>query len=141
MIGIVMGLIILVAIFLLPFGDGSSTLYGTTSSIINNLRTVQSGGNSPTLVNDYTWIAAFALLVISGLVGVFPFGSGAAGMVGMAVITISPYLIYPNGQHPLPTGAGFYVAWVASAVNLVASEIQGKKETQSPGIQAPSIAA
>jgi ribosomal protein L40E len=50
----------------------------------------------------------------------------------MAMITISPFLIFPNGPYTLSTGAGFYVAWVASVVALVASRWQGKRETPPP---------
>jgi len=127
-----MGLVILVAIFLLPFGSGSSTLYDTVSPMVKNLSSVQSSGNTATLAYNYTWIIAFILLVIAGVVGVFPLGAGVLGMVGMAMITISPFLIYPNGPYTLSTGAGFYVAWVASVASLVASRWQGKKETSSP---------
>jgi hypothetical protein len=127
-----MGLVILVAIFLLPFGGDSSTLYGTVSPMIKNLGALQSGGNTATLAYDYTWIIAFILLVIAGVVGIFPLGTGVLGMVGMAMITISPFLIYPNGPYTLSTGAGFYITWVASVVSLVASRWQGKKETPPP---------
>ena len=127
-----MGLVILAAIFFLPFGGGSSTLYGNISPMIKNLSTTQSSGDTAKLAYDYTWIIAFILLVIAGVVGVFPLGTGVLGMVGMAMITISPFLIYPNGPYTLSTGAGFYVIWVASVVSLVASRWQGKKETPSP---------
>ncbi|MGD0146522.1 MAG: hypothetical protein ABSB53_06710 [Nitrososphaerales archaeon] len=131
-IGIVMGLVILVAIFLLPFGGGSSTLYGHVSPMIKNLSATQSSGDNAKLAYDYTWIIAFILIVIAGVVGFFPLGSGVLGMVGMAMITISPFLIYPNGPYNLSTGAGFYIIWVASVVSLVASRWQGKKETTPP---------
>ena len=127
-----MGLVILVAIFLLQFGGNSSTLYGAVSPMIKNLSTLQSSGNTATLAYDYTWIIAFILLVIAGVVGISPLGSGVLGMVGMAMITISPFLIYPNGPYTLSTGTGFYVTWVASVVSLVASRWQGKKETPPP---------
>jgi len=127
-----MGLVILVAIFLLPFGGGSSTLYGTVSPMIKNLSAIQSSGNTATLAYDYTWIIAFILIVIAGVAGFFPLGSGVLGMVGMAMITISPFLIYPNGPYNLSTGDGFYITWVASVVSLVASRWQGKKETTPP---------
>jgi hypothetical protein len=127
-----MGLVILVAIFLLPFGNSSSTLYGTVSPIIKNLSTLQSSGNTATLAYDYTWVIAFILLVIAGVVGIFPLGTGVLGMVGMAMITISPFLIYPNGPYTLSTGAGFYITWVASLVSLVASRWNGKRETPPP---------
>ncbi|MGD0396868.1 MAG: zinc ribbon domain-containing protein [Nitrososphaerales archaeon] len=131
-IGTVMGLVILAAIFLLPFGGSSSTLYGIVSPMIKNLSAVQSSGDTAKLANNYTWIIAFILLVIAGVVGIFPLGAGVLGMVGMAMITISPFLTHPNGPYTLSTGTGFYIAWVVSVVALVASRWQGKKETPPP---------
>lgn len=133
-----MGIVILVAILLLPFSSGSSTLYGTVSPMIKNLGTVQSSGNATNIAYDYVWIIAFILLVIAGVVGIFPLGTGVLGMVGMAMITISPYAIYPNGPYTLSTGTGFYVAWVASVVSLVGSRWHGKKGTTAP-LSAPII--
>lgn len=128
-----MGLVILAAIFLLPFGAGSSTLYGTVWPWISNLGQIQSAGNTAALTYDYIWIIAFILLVIAGLVGIFPLGTGILGVVGMAMITVSPHLVYPNGPVTLTTGAGFYVTWVASIVSLGASFWHGKKkEAVSP---------
>lgn len=130
-LGIVMGLVILVAIFLLPFGGGSSTLYGTVWPKISNLSQLQSGGDTAALTYAYIWIVAFILLVIAGVVGVFPLATGVLGVVGMAMITASPYLVYPNNPGPFPTGIGFYAIWVASFVSLGATNLEGRKETAS----------
>jgi hypothetical protein len=123
-----MGLVILVAIFFLPFGGGSSTLYGIVWPKISNLSQLQSGGDAAALTYAYIWIIAFILLVIAGVVGIFPLGTGVLGVVGMAIITVSPYLVYPNGPVTLSTGAGFYVIWAASIVALGASFWHGKKK-------------
>ncbi len=131
-LGLVMGLLILVAIFFMPFGKGSSTLYGTVSPMVKNLSTVQSSGNSAVLSYDYTWIVAFILLLIAGFIGVAPFGAGILGMVGMAMITVSPFIVNPSGSYTLSTGVGFYTAWVASIVALGGSRWHGKKEAPPP---------
>jgi class 3 adenylate cyclase len=124
-----MGVVILATIFVIPFGGGTSTLYGIVSPMIKNLNVVQSSGNAATLAYDYTWIVGFILLLIAGIVGIFPLGTGVLGMVGMAMITASPFAIYPNGPYTLSTGTGFYTVWIASVVSLVASRWHGKKET------------
>jgi len=134
-LGIVMGLVILVAIFLLPFDGGSSTLYGTVWPKISNLGQTQSGGDTAKLTYDYIWIIAFILLIIAGVVGIFPLGTGVLGVVGMAMITVSPYLVYPNDSaHALSAGAGFYAMWAASIVSLGASFWHGKRQEAAPPV-------
>ena len=144
-----MGLVILVAIFLLPFGGDNKTLYNTVWPSITNLGTLQSSGDTAALTYAYIWIIAFILLIIAGVIGIFPLGTGVLGIVGMAMITASPYLVYPNGPVTLSPNAGFYVVWGASIVSLIGSFWHGKKketpssvsvsvtQTQSVGAQAP----
>jgi hypothetical protein len=128
-LGIILGLIILVTIFLVPFGSAdTSTLYGKVGPWISNLGTIQSSYTSADLTYAYIFIAAFILLVIAGLVGLFPLGTGVLGVVGMAIITVAPYVVYPNGPTHLDPGAGFYVIWVASIASLGASFWHRKKQ-------------
>lgn len=89
---------ILATIFLAPSGTSNpATLYGVAGPLISGLGALQSTGNAVTVTYDYIWIIAFVLLVFAGLVGIFPLGTGVLGIVGMAIITASPYLVYPNG--------------------------------------------
>ena len=131
-LGIVMGLVILVTIFLLPFWASNLTLYGIVWPSISNLGGLQSAGDTAALTYAYLWIIAFVLLVIAGVVGIFPLGTGVLGVVGMAMITVSPYIVYPNGPVTLSPGIGFYIIWVASIVSLGGSFWHGKKESPPP---------
>ena len=134
MLGIVLGLVILASIFFLPFGTGSQpdTLYGAAGPLISNLGAVQASGDTAAISYSYLLVISFVLLVIAGLVGIFPLGTGVLGVVGMAMITLAPYLIYPNGGVALSTGLGFYVIWGASIVSLGASFWHGKKKQAVP---------
>ena len=121
-LGIVFGLVILATIFLVPFGtSNSATLYGVAGPLISGLGALQSSGNAASVTYGYIWIIAFVLLVIAGLVGIFPLGTGVLGVVGMALVTAAPYLVYPNGPVKLDSGIGFYVIWVVSIASLGAS--------------------
>ncbi len=127
MLGIVLGLVILTTIFLLPFGTtNTATLYGTAGPLISNLGALQASG-SATATFDYILVIAFVLLIIAGLVGIFPLGTGVLGVVGMAMITVAPYAV-PNGPVRLDPGTGFYVIWVASVLSLGASFWHRKKK-------------
>jgi hypothetical protein len=128
-LGIILGLVILATIFLVPFGStNTGTLYGIVGPKISNLSSVQSGTTADATY-WYILIVAFILLVIAGVVGLFPLGTGVLGVVGMAMITVAPYLVYPNGSpNVVGVGAGFYVIWVASIVSLGASFWHGKKQ-------------
>jgi len=128
MLGIVLGLVILASIFLLSFGTtNTQTLYGTVNPLISNMGAVQASGTA-TATYDYILIIAFVLLIIAGLVGIFPLGTGVLGVVGMAMITVAPYAVFPNGPVKLDPGLGFYVMWAASVVALGASFWHGKKK-------------
>jgi hypothetical protein len=127
-LGIVMGLVILATIFLIPFDTSGNTLYRIVGPDINNLGTLQQSSDAAALTYAYIWIIAFIILVIAGVVGLFPLGTGVLGVVGMAMITVSPYLVYPNGPVTLSTGAGFFVIWAASVIALGASFWHGKKK-------------
>jgi hypothetical protein len=129
MLGIVLGLVILAAIFLIPFGASDTrTLYGGVGPLISNLGAVQASGNAASVTYSYIFIVAFILLVIAGVVGLFPLGTGVLGVVGMALVTVAPYLVYPNGPVKLDPGAGFFVIWGASIASLAASFWHGKKK-------------
>jgi hypothetical protein len=130
-LGLVMGLLILVTIFVIPFT--SQTLYATLSTILTNLGSLQSGGMAVVAMN-YVLITVFLLLVIAGFVGIFPLGTGVLGVVAMALYTVGPILIYPSLPAPV-YGTGYYVVWVASIVSLAASfwhHSGQKKVTTSP---------
>jgi hypothetical protein len=119
-LGALMGLVILVAVFLLPF-TSSQTLYGKAGPLLSNLGAVQQLGDFASVATDYVLVVVFVLLVIAGLVGIFPLGTGVLGVVAMAMVTLASILIHP-AQGGSPTyEAGFYVAWVASIISLGAS--------------------
>jgi hypothetical protein len=132
-LGIVLGLVILATIFLLPFGASDThTLYGVVGPLISNPGGVQSSGNAASVTYGYIFIIAFILIVIAGLVGIFPLGTGVLGVVGMAMITVAPYLVYPSGPVKLDPGTGFYVIWGASIASLGASFWHRKKKQAAP---------
>ncbi len=133
MLGIALGLVILASVFLLPFGTAMDSLYGLVGPSISDLGSVQNSGDAAHMTYTYVLVVAFILLVIAGLVGIFPLGTGVLGVVGMAIISVAPYLVYPNGPVKLDPGIGFYVIWAASIASLGASFWhRKKKESASP---------
>ena len=124
-----MGLVILAAVFALPFGSDSSTFYGTVNPLLTNLSGIQGSGYASTIGYSYLLVVAFILLIAAGAVGLFPLGTGVLGVVVMVMITIGPSLIFPGGGRQLSTGIGFYILWAASVVSLGASFWHGKKVT------------
>ena len=77
-LGIVMGLVILVVIFLLPFFS-SQTLYARVSPLFSSLGMVQLTANAATVASDYVLLIVFILLVVAGIAGVFPSVPGFSG--------------------------------------------------------------
>ena len=118
-LGIIMGLVILASVFLLPF-VGSQTLYASTTPVLNNLTAIQQSGDFPTIASSYITVIVLVLLVMAGLVGIFPLGTGIIGVFAMALFTVGPILIYPSLGAP-SYGAGYFVIWGASIASLAAS--------------------
>jgi hypothetical protein len=112
---------------LFPFNN-DNTLYYWGSNFVNNLGSIQATGNSSFIAFTYVYVIAFILIVIAGVVGIFPLGTGVLGIVGMAMITADPYLVYPNGNVSLSPDYGFYIIWVASIIALFASFWHGRKQ-------------
>ena len=130
-LGIIMGIVILIAFFALPFfSSDNSTLYTNMTSTYNNISTIQASGNTGTIASAYVLLIGAILILIAGFVGVFPLGTGVLGVVGMAMITASPYLISGGAVSGIFStyAGGYFVIWVASVVSLAASFWHGKKE-------------
>jgi len=150
-LGIIAGIIILVAVFALPFLSvpseltSSPTLFGLAGFIMGNLGLIQESGSQTLIALAYVLIAVFILLTIAGVVGFFPLGSGVIGIIAMAIITVAPFLIFPELQLGLSTvGIGYFVAWIASIVALGASFWKARIEKAAPSVNvtvnAPSTA-
>lgn len=136
-----MGLVILVTFFVLPFysasslyGNASATLYDSFMAAYSSLSLIQAAGNTTATTAIYLLLIASILILISGFVGVFPLGTGVLGIVGMAIITVAPYLIVPGVVLDFSGyGVGFYVVWAASIIALGASFWHGKRQTGTGG--------
>jgi len=134
-LGLLAGIVILVAVFALPFGPAmdSPTLYGSVRPLLENLGAIQQSGDQAMIALTYVLIGAFILLAIAGVVGIFPLGSGVIGIIAMVVITLAPTLIYPGAEFSLATyGVGYFVAWIASIVALGASFWKARVERAPP---------
>lgn len=111
-----MGLVILAAIFALPIGSAQNTFYKVVEPLLGAIGDIRY---LPTeqMIFSYILIIAFILLVIAGLVGFFPLGTGVLGIVGMAMLSLAPGFVGLEVEW----GAGFYVLWAASIVAIGAS--------------------
>ncbi len=143
-LGIILGIVILAAIAFLPFGStNTDTLLSRFSSTYGNLNTIQDNGTTQDIISAYILLVASIVLIIAGLVGVFPLGTGVMGVVGMALITIAPYLEVGGSFITSDYGIGFVVIWIASIVSLGASFWHGKKKSdvtvqQNVVVQSPN---
>ena len=98
-LGVIAGIVILVAVFILPFGPMGPSLFGIANPLLGNLSLIQQSGNQALIGITYVIIVSFILLTIAGIVGFFPLGCGVIGIIAMALLTIAPNVISP--------GAGF----------------------------------
>jgi hypothetical protein len=131
-LGIIMGLVILVAVFLLPI-SGPDTLFGVVGPTLGNLGALQST-SVQLMVFSYLVIISFILLVIAGVVGFFPLGAGVLGIIGMAMLTVGPFIAGVD----VAWNVAFYVLWIASIICLAAS-FWHRRGTQAQAAQSQVV--
>lgn len=139
-LGMIAGIIILVAAFALPFGQTGGTLFGEVSPLFGNLSSIQQSGDQALIGITYVFIVSFILLAIAGVVGFFPLGCGVIGIIAMAILTIAPIVIFPGTGFVLSGyGIGYFVAWAASIVALAASfwKVRVEKASVAVTVNAP----
>lgn len=137
-----MGVLILIIIFTLPFtSDPSITLFEITLPLLENINLIPGLGDQATVFFAYILIFSFILLVIAGIVGIFPLGTGILGVIGMGLITLAPFFFLPGTVTQPLWGLGYYMIWAASIVSLVGSFWHGKpKQPPQPTVpQQPAI--
>ncbi|MEM4297017.1 MAG: hypothetical protein QW815_01450 [Nitrososphaerota archaeon] len=126
-LGAFMGVLILIIIFTLPFtSDPSITLFEITLPLLENINLIPGLGDQATVFFAYILIFSFILLVIAGIVGIFPLGTGILGVIGMGLITLAPFFFLPGTVTQPLWGLGYYMIWAASIVSLVGSFWHGK---------------
>ncbi|MEM2087586.1 MAG: hypothetical protein QXF52_02790 [Thermoproteota archaeon] len=133
LVGIVLGVVILVAVFILPFGIHGDTFFNLARWNMENLSVIQETGDAALIALVYVTIVSFILLVIAGIVGFFPLGCGVIGIVALALLTVGHILIYNSyGEtfNVLELGVGYFVAWVASIAALAVSFWRKGQKTQ-----------
>ncbi len=154
-LGGVLGIGTLLAAFLLPFSsiaEGSSSQVDSLLLIfkifvigVSNLQTV---GLTQLAELAYVYMAAFIVIMLSGILGSFPRLSAFLGIVGMAVLTLSPYAVftaYNIGSTGF--GLGFWAIWATSLLGILAAYLSRKERrrmastvvvTQAPAPSAPA---
>ena len=102
-LGGVVGLVMLLSAFLLPFpaiaeGPGGSpdTLIGIFKLFVTTLNSIQTIGLTQLTELAYVYMAAFVLIMLAGIIGAYPRWSAIFGIVGMAMVTAAPFAIFPN---------------------------------------------
>lgn len=119
------GLAILATLFLVDFSD-SKSLWAQAHPLLSNISAISSMGlTGGQVAYDYIIMICFIILLIAGLVGFFPLGSGVLGIVAMAMLSVAPVIIVLGSYQP-SYDTGFYLLWVESIVVLAASFMHGR---------------
>lgn len=133
-LGGVIGLVALLIAFLLPFsaiaeGPGGSpdTLIGIFKLFVTTLANIQAVGLTQLTELAYVYMTAFVLILISGIIGSYPRWSVIFTVIGMAMVTVAPFAIFPSydffGSN---YSFGFYGLWITSAAMVYAAFWSGK---------------
>lgn len=149
MIGGVIGLVTLLFAFLLPFsaiaeGPGGSpdTLIGIFKLFVTTLSNIQAVGLTQLTELAYVYMAAFVLIMVSGIIAAYPRWAVIFGVVGMAMVTIAPFAIFPNYDFLSSNYSyGFYGIWVTTLALIAAVYLSTRERAKNKAGPAPVVPA
>ena len=105
LLGIILGLFLLTSVFVLPFayrGARPLTLFEVSVVVTQYMTYIPS----EFLPRNYSYLAAFALLLAAGVLGMHPPVSGAVALLAMASLSVVAY-----AQGAPNWGFGYYLIW------------------------------
>lgn len=115
----------------------AQSLYGTFIFYLTNLGTIQTLNYGPVNALAYTHLEAFLVVTGAGVIGVLPFWSAVVGLCGVGSVTLVTWFVFRYySLVSVSFGIGFWVLWLAFAVNLVVAvwmrrSAVGAKEVES----------
>lgn len=130
-LGVVFGLMILVTVFLLPFGHftlpsgqvSEKTFFLTVRQLVETIM-VDTQQPINFLLYEAMLIVSFAILIVAGILGFYPMRSGAIGILGMVIVTavsmFPPQLGFTIPQYDV----GYFAAWGFSIAGIIVSKLQ-----------------
>ncbi len=124
-VGASLGVVILVAIFLLPFSSAISvlagsqnTLYATFHFFLDNLGSIPNVNNLSLELIAYLYLLGTILLLLSGILGTFALVSGVLGISGMTMFTLSGVVSPQYTPAAVVYGVGFYLLWALLVIQI-----------------------
>ena len=137
--GTAAGVITLLAAFLIPFGSipgfvqQGSTLYSAFSSATLSLPQVPKEQSMLAAEATIVTIVAGILIIVAGVLGAFPLGSGVLGISGMTLLTAFAFIADKMSLSSLLSfGTGYYLILVAS-IAAVAISLAGRRGRMPAG--------
>ncbi|MEM2930290.1 MAG: hypothetical protein QW797_05465 [Thermoproteota archaeon] len=129
--GVALGLVIILAMFLLPFGSfllpsgqlGEATLFSMVAQFVGN---IVNGVQQPMnlLIYEIIILASFIILIAAGALGFYPLRSGIIGILAMILITTVTIFNPVLGLNTPSYGAGYFIIWGASAAATVIGRLR-----------------
>jgi hypothetical protein len=148
-VGWAVGVAALFSVFFLPFwnltsgsADQFDTLYVALRFTVYNLGAILALNISQASFLAIVVLGAAALVAVSGTLGIFPKGAGAAGALGMLGLTVGPVFLFPGYAFSFDNfGVGFWALWVLSVANLFVGIALGGRGKPAPLPEAATMAA
>jgi hypothetical protein len=128
-LGGVLGLVTLLSAFLLPLSSIAEGPGGSVDSFlamfklfITTLPAIEKVGLTQLTNLAFTYMAAFILIIMAGIIGAYPRWSAALGIISMATVTISPFFIFTSYNFGTSNyGVGFWAIWATSILAIYAA--------------------
>jgi hypothetical protein len=124
--GIALGLVIILATFLLPFGSfmlpsgqtGETTLFNMAVQFVQN---IANGVQQPMslIIYEIIILVSFIILIAAGALGLYPLRSGVISILGVILLTTVTVFNPVLGFNMPSYGAGYFTVWGASVAAIV----------------------
>ncbi|MDW8034784.1 MAG: hypothetical protein RMI79_07655 [Nitrososphaerota archaeon] len=131
LLGIIFGILVLISVFLLPFGyftlpsgqTSGQTFFLTIMQLVENIM-IEIKQPSPLLLYEIMLIISFITMVIAGLLGFYPMRSGAIGILALIILTVVT-IFHPLKGLSIPNyGIGYFATWGFSIASIVVGKFQ-----------------
>lgn len=125
------GLLVLVGVFGLPFLNYSTSLF----SVAYTLATDPTTAYPDIFASEMVLVAATAILIIAGLTGVFPKGSGVLAFIGSALLIADGYVASKASTVSFTLadyGSGMYLILLATIIVFVAGFFIRSRQAVQP---------
>lgn len=141
--GIALGVVLLIAVFLIPFGSfqlpsgqlNEVTLFNMVMQLAGSFCAQQPIN---LLIHEALIMISFIILVIAGTLGFHPLRAGVIGVFGMMLITTASVFNPMLGFNIPDYKAGYFIIWIVCAAAIVIGKLKPNARRKLSFLSSPA---